>query len=160
MAILISEETQFRSYLDLRPRGEHEIDGQETWQKYRLEAAHGATILVIPHENLKDDACMACTLCRHPTDEPRKLSDLLSGLLAGRYESFSFEPLEPSFQLDVERQQSNEVGDVDGFRVTLWLNPANVETAIFSWDSIGLRFFTSEKNLKRFTQDLNEDFDC
>ncbi|MBX9695536.1 MAG: hypothetical protein K2Z81_24340 [Cyanobacteria bacterium] len=151
MARLISDDQEYASYIDLSPVQSIDKDNTEPelWQSYVLQIAHGDTLFSIPGESRTSEACV---LCRRPKDEIVHLAKILSELVEHQRDASQFEPLEPSFELRVERQSE------DGYRVFMWLDKGNVETEIYRWDSLGIRFFTSGDNLQRFTLELLEQF--
>ncbi len=152
MARLITDDKEYTSYIDLSPvrNIDKNSPDPEVWQPYVLQIAHGDALFSIPPSQTL--AAEACVLCRSPKDEIAQIVKSLSQLLENKRDSAQFEPLEPSFELRVERQSE------DGYRVFMWLNTGNVETEIYRWDSLGIRLFTSGDNLQRFTQELAEQF--
>jgi hypothetical protein len=92
-------------------------------------------------------------LCRRPVDEPKNLVKMLGEMIGGTRTKLLFEPAEPSFELSI-----NNVGG--GLRVELFVDAGNVETGIYRWDSLGIRFFTTCQNLQSFIDELKADFNC
>ena len=63
---------------------------------------------------------------------------------------YSFEPLEPSFELILERSHK-------GYSVTCWVDAGNVISDHYSWDGFGLRFFTTEEKINSFVSELSKE---
>lgn len=63
---------------------------------------------------------------------------------------FSFEAIEPSFEFTIERS-------FKGYSVTCWVDAGNVTSDHYSWDGFGVRFFTTEKNILSFIEELNNE---
>jgi hypothetical protein len=95
----------------------------------------------------------AYALCRKPSDELDNLAKMLEELAAEERAKLSFEPSEPSFELTI----TNVAG---GFQVELFVDAGNVETGIYRWDSLGIRFFTTAAKLKSFHDELKAEFHC
>src|SRR5690606_27365858 len=131
-------------------------DNTEVWQGYELTISHGTTTLHLPaadssHQDRQRQQ-EHCVLCRSPRDELEGLIGGIRRLLDGASDVFEFEPAEPSFELRFEHQAEGE------FRTYLWLNTGNVETEIYRWNSIGIRLFATESDLRRFTDELESEF--
>ena len=138
---------------------------EQTWQLVDLEVKSGPRSLVFKSDQDQTVAdftaavegmskiARAYALCRKPADEPHNLVKMLGELVAGERAKLFFEPSEPSFELTI-----NNVGG--GFRVELFVDAGNVETGIYRWDSLGIRFFTTLTDLKSFHDELKAEFDC
>lgn len=62
---------------------------------------------------------------------------------------YSFEPLEPSFEIILERSHK-------GYSFTSWIDAGNVISDHYTWDGFGIRFFTSEKKIIAFVEELEK----
>lgn len=144
MAVLYSEEIDCPSSLELRFLEKHKIElpGQdECWQRLILVLHSGEhEIVSMPGENV--------SICRTPGDELATLIEQLDLLLAGRKEKFSFEPKEPSFELNFERSRRS------GIKVEAWIDSGNAKTGFYTWDAAGIRFFTTDEKLADFVNEL------
>lgn len=63
---------------------------------------------------------------------------------------FSFEAIEPSFELIFERAHK-------GYSITCWVDAGNVISDHYSWDGFGLRFFTSKEKIMSFLDELDRE---
>lgn len=126
----------------------------------------------------KDSGAQGCfLLCRAPKDEVAQLVALLKRLAERRLNHVRFETLEPSIELEITRQSSEEEGSLiegtvatieaasadvadDGLKVQLFVDAGNVETEISRWDALGIRFFTNQSQLELFIEALQKDFGC
>jgi hypothetical protein len=145
----------------------------QLWQLVELKIASGnrhlvfsstvgietAAMLAVSPEQLQDAVENATTvanaylICRKPTNELAKLAEMLEEMAAGGRSKLSFEPSEPSFELSI----NNVAG---GLRVDFFVDAGNVETGIYRWDALGVRFFTSTANLQAFVDEFRAEFAC
>ena len=95
----------------------------------------------------------AFMLCRQPTDEIKQLTEMLDELVVGKRSKILFEPAEPCFELSI----TNVAG---GLRVDFFVDAGNVETGIYRWDALGVRFFTDLPGLESFATELKAQFGC
>lgn len=95
----------------------------------------------------------AYVVCRSPQDEIGGLVKHLSELLEDKRPRVMFEPTEPSFELSVESTGG-------GIKVEMFVDAGNVETGIYRWDALGIRFFTSAAQMRSFIQQLKDEFVC
>ncbi len=151
MAQLLSEDTEYPSSFAIERCEELDIKGQR-WDKLILTIKQGATTLALGGPGKDPDDSVV--LCRCPQDEPKTLAANLQKILDGTVDEIGFEPSEPSFEILVKR--SGE--PTQGFRVQIWFDYGNVETGIYRWDSLGMRFFTTNARLERFIADLKSEF--
>ena len=63
---------------------------------------------------------------------------------------FSFEPIEPAFEVILERS-------FKGYSTTVWMDAGNIDSDHYAWDGFGVRFFTNEDKIKLFLLDLEKD---
>lgn len=168
MAKLLSEDAEYKSFLELKAGPVLEsTSGQkeEVWQYFILTLGNGhheltfasanTTTFELEQSAFKDYAKVAngYLLCRKPKDEVKSLITLLHETLGGKAHAV-FEPLEPSFELTLVNDGSA------GIKATIFVDEGNVETSVYRWDAFGLRFFTTQANLARFTNELKEEFAC
>jgi len=169
MAKLLSEDQEYRSYIEIAAGPMLESsngNADEVWQYCTLTLANGQRQLVytakhpstyeLEQSAFADYAKVASgyLLCRKPKDEVKGLVDQLSHIVDGKSSHAIFEPLEPSFELTVLFEGSENV------RVTIFVDEGNVETAVCRWDALGLRFFTTRNNLLTFINELKQEFAC
>lgn len=166
MAKVVSEDQDYISYFEINAGKPVELNvgsQSEGWQFYSMKLGHGGRELsyTSPCEEKQDydgfigkvdKVADGYLLCRNPRDEVKGLAELLIRFLDKKLPRVVFEPLEPSFELTVERQSADEI------RLSVFIDEGNVLTTIARWDGLGLRFFTNESNLRRFIDDLERDF--
>ena len=148
MAKLASEDREFISSFELSKASEIE-EKNGSWQKYRWKITHGQRVI----ETIDDND--GYLFCRHPQDEVKQLLEDLSRLVEKEKSEVLFEPGEPSINLSIKRQSFS-----DGLKVYIFIDEGNASSGISRWDSIGVRFFTTEEELRRFIKDLKEEFNC
>jgi hypothetical protein len=174
MATLKSEDENFESSFIITPGKILEISVMSTvtknrheqiWQLIDLELHSGRRKLEFksdPNQSVEEftaavenisQIAHSYVLCRKPSDETDQLVKMVGELVAGSRGKLFFEPSEPSFELTI-----NNVGG--GWRVELFVDAGNVETGIYRWDSLGVRFFTNAANLKAFHDELEAEFHC
>lgn len=95
-------------------------------------------------------------LFRKPKDEVKALIDGLKAVHDKQTDLFSFEPSEPSFDLKLVRPDR----ELDGLKVYVFVDEANIETGISRWDALGLRFFSNDRKLALFINELKSEFNC
>jgi hypothetical protein len=93
----------------------------------------------------------AYVLCRKPQDEINHLTKQLKDLIDGKKNRVLFEPAEPSFELAIEVSAGS-------YRVECFIDAGNVETGIYRWDALGVRFFTDQKRIANFIEELENEF--
>jgi hypothetical protein len=166
MATLVSEDQEYKSYFEIRAGKslEQNVGSKvQTWQYFSLTLANGERVLnfTSPSEEkqdyegfIKDVTRVAdgYLLCRAPKDEVGKLVAQLEKFNRDELSKLVFEPVEPSFELMLERQHDNEI------RASVFVDEGNVLTTIARWDSLGLRFFTNQMHVKQFIDELKRDF--
>ncbi|MBS1990530.1 MAG: hypothetical protein JSS83_08435 [Cyanobacteria bacterium SZAS LIN-3] len=175
MATLKSEDPEFQSAITIKPGKMLEIKAMSTltkekedqlWQLLDLEVTSGKRTLSFTTADGQDELesvthavenisaiAHAYLFCRKPSDEPRNLVKMLEEVISGKRPKLLFEPAEPSFEMTI-----NAVGG--GLRVELFVDAGNVETGIYRWDSLGIRFFTTAANLQSFVDELKAEFNC
>ncbi len=185
MARLHSEDKEFTSFFAIEARDFIDIDikaDQQRWQLLKLTMQNGdrklefetspfnpdispTTPAPSPGIRASEDSKLAAAIgniqtvadaylvCRSPQDEMAALVKLLEGLLEGTRNKVLFEPAEPSFEFAIE-------GSGGGLKVHIFVDAGNVETGIFRWDALGIRFFTNNEKLASFIQELKAEFSC
>ena len=168
MATLHSEDQDYRSFFELSAGKSVDLKAgskTETWQFYSIKLVHGERKLAFtsPSEDKEkyegyvqnvDTVADGYLLCRAPRDEVATLVKLLERFAAQEVSTVRFEPLEPSFELVLDRQNQDEI------RLNVFVDEGNVLTEIARWDSLGLRFFTNQSRVEQFIQELKRDFGC
>ncbi len=91
-------------------------------------------------------------LCFKPKNEILKLALDLENFLNSNSKTYRFEPIEPSFELILEKTQSK-----DDLKLYFWLDNGNLLTdAHFTWDALGLRFMCSIEEIRRFSHNIQQ----
>jgi hypothetical protein len=149
MAILQSEEQGTKSRLQMSAgqtvNHEEKAGAGQLWQRIILHLQSGS-------RNLETQADQDYLLCRKPQDEIEDLCDGLKQVVDGSRQSFFFEPSEPSFELSLERRHSG------GIEVEVWLDAGNGESGIYTFDAIGIRFYTTTAAVDEFVRQLKAEF--
>lgn len=178
MATLKSEDKEFESSLTIEPGDKltisapinHKDPSQEEeqiWQYVRITMTNGPRVLTFetPEHSAEEQAELidavaslqevahAYLVCRKPSDEMSLLVNKLEDLLKDKRSQVLFEPAEPSFELSI-----HSIGG--GLKVEFFVDAGNVETGIYRWDALGLRFFTNNQRLESFIAGLKADFNC
>ena len=150
MALLISEDNEVKSSLEIVFL-KNELQEKESisWVPYKLILLSAKKSLTFETESSNKGAG-DYVLSLKPVNE---IDNLISGIQSflgnENKEMFSFEGLEPSFELIFERSHK-------GYAVYFWIDAGNVISDHYTWDGFGLRFFTSEKNIKSFVNELEK----
>lgn len=170
MAVLHAEDTEFESSLTIEPGKLFTISAQgnsqaahaletQTWQHVKLILKNNEreVSFEIDHNTYTNSNAAtnflahAYLFCRKPHDEVIALADRIAELVAGERAQVMFEPAEPSFELSIK-----SVGE--SFKAEFFVDAGNVETGIYRWDSLGIRFFTSAAHLTTFAAALKTEF--
>ena len=120
------------------------ISDEGVWLPYRLVISAGERSAALED---RPDACGRCWLGLAPADEVGRLLGLLDDLLAGRRTVARFEPAEPNFSLEISPAP-------EGWTVVCLLDAGNQISDHFTWDALGVRFFTSTATLREFREAL------
>ncbi|MBN9393738.1 MAG: hypothetical protein J0H83_00725 [Candidatus Melainabacteria bacterium] len=182
MARLQSEDEEYKSHIEISAGNKLSIKAktqiadkglmpdEQTWQYFTINLTNGGRSLdfctpadSFDHmlfENEIQNAVQdiqavahAYLLCRTPQDEVALLAQKIETFVAGDKSQLLFEPSEPSLELMVKR-----VGG--GFRVYCHVDAGNVETGIYRYDALGIRFFTTQEHLMAFASQLRAEFAC
>ena len=148
MATLFSEESETRSSLSLTPkpnaRPAQKAAGQ-IWQAVEVKLVCGDRIV-----QTRDDADNY--LCRTPSDEVTLLLGYLRDLIAHKRDKVFFEPNEPSFEILFERAHKG------GIKVQAWIDAGNASTGFYTYDALGIRFYTNDDLLVSFITATQDEF--
>ena len=180
MATLKSEDEEFPSSLKIEPGEKFTISAQgntqadhpletQTWQHVKLTLNNGPNSLVYETrpgdekaaeltllQNATADiqtVAHAYLLCRYPQDEAQFLAEKIEELVQEKRSQVLFEPAEPSFELSIK-------GVGGGVKLEFFVDAGNVETGIYRWDALGIRFFTNNQHLTAFVAELKSEFAC
>lgn len=150
MAKLLSEDKEVRTNLEiilLKDTIKSKIN--ISWISYKLILQSGDKNLSYEKENDKGSGDYVFALT--PVNEIENfISGIESFLKSKTSKMFSFEPLEPSFEIILERGEK-------GYAVHLWLDAGNVISNHFTWDGFGIRFFTNLENIELFINELKHE---
>ncbi len=89
-------------------------------------------------------------LCRKPTDEIQLLSDNITNLIQENISQFSFEPFEPSFELNIKIIDAKQAT----FLVEAYLDLTNFIDGFYLGDAIGMKFYINRGSLITFNNEL------
>lgn len=145
MAHLASEERVCPSGITLELGDPFEEAG--TWVPYRLVLRSGRREAVLEDARAGEAPIGRCALGLAPRDELAILVGLLRDLLEGRRKAMKFEPQEPNWVLEVSSAP-------EGWTVTCWIDAGNQIADHYTWDALGIRFFTDTEHLREFLEAL------
>lgn len=140
MARLGSEEEAVSSEIGLILSAPIEASGR--WWPYRLELKSGHRRLAL-EPTATQGQFTSCVLCLEPIDELALLCHGLRQILEGHKRRFAFEPQEPNWGLEVAHVP-------EGLTVFCWLDAGNQLTDHYTWDALGIRFFTKKEQVVAF----------
>ncbi len=86
-------------------------------------------------------------LCLNPKNEISFLKLNLYDFLNSEKPKFTFEAIEPCFELSIKRAEK-------GFKLYFWLDSGNTYFEYYTWDALGLRLFLGNDDLKGFVNSL------
>jgi hypothetical protein len=149
MAQLISEDQDCISKITLLGRDKKILTSErapdQEWQKIDLKLTSGKLDLFTqPTEDVM--------LCRSPHDEIVTLVEGLEQLLEKKRDEVLFEPSEPSFEMSFARTRRG------GIKVEAWIDAGNATTGIYTWDASGIRFYSTDANIRSFTEEIRREF--
>ena len=145
MAHLASDEQAIGSGITLELGEPFEEGG--SWVPYRLILKSGHRSAVLEDARSGEPPVGRCALGLAPRDELALLATGLRDVLSGRRKSYKFEPQEPNWVLEVSRAQ-------EGWTATCWLDAGNQISDHYTWDALGIRFFTDTARLQGFLDGL------
>lgn len=140
---LFSEDPSVRTGISLEFG--HPVVDDGKWVPYRLILESGDRRQVL--EEPDGGTIGRCALGLEPRNEVEILTRGVSGLLAGERERFTFEPQEPNWSLEIAKAP-------EGWTVVCWIDAGNQLTDHYTWDAIGVRYFTNQANLEAFHRAL------
>lgn len=157
MVKLISEDEKIKSSFEiifLRDKIEHRSN--ISWIPYKIILESSDKKLVYEKEN-NNQGAGDYVFALEPINEIESLINGIKTFLSrdiprnvSTQNMFSFEPIEPSFELIMERSHK-------GYSVTCWMDAGNVDSDHYSWDGFGVRFFTSKEKITDFISELNKE---
>ncbi len=145
MARLESEEQTVPSALELEFGTPFEEAG--TWRPYRLVLTSGGREVVLEDTTVAGEPVGRCALGLAPRDETALLIAGLREVAGGERKAFKFEPQEPNWSLEVSHTP-------EGWMVVCWVDAGNQIADHYTWDAIGIRFFTDTMRIGAFVEAL------
>lgn len=148
MAKLISEDKNVKSSIEIvLLKDKLKQKPPISWVPYKLVVSSASKELVYEKKD-GDNGSGDYVLALEPVNEVDNLIKGISNFIQGETSKmFSFEAIEPSFELILERSYK-------GYSVICWLDAGNVISDHYTWDGFGVRFFTNEKNIISFVEEL------
>ncbi|MBI1858718.1 MAG: hypothetical protein HYR97_06380 [Candidatus Melainabacteria bacterium] len=149
MAILFSEDEIVKSSFEIVLLDTNiKIQERNSWVPYKL-------ILKSADKKLEYTKSQTGTgdfvFALSPKDEILELTNSMSELLSVTSKTkYSFEPLEPSFELEIEKSHK-------GYSIYIWVDAGNVVSDHYTWDGLGIRFFTTEEKIQCFIEELKRE---
>ena len=151
MAKLISEDEEIKSSLELillKDKIENKI--AISWIPYKIILQSGEKKSTYELDS-KNKGAGDYVFALKPINEIENLINGIKDFLKDKESKmFSFEPNETSFELTIEKSHK-------GYSVICWADAGNVISDHYTWDGFGLRFFTTEKNINSFVQELSRE---
>ena len=151
MAKLLSEDDEVKTSIELvLLKDEVENKLNISWVSYKLILKSGEEKLLYERKK-NNQGAGDYVLALKPVNEIENIVNGIDNFLEHETKTiFSFEPLEPSFELIMERSHN-------GYSVTCWADAGNVVSNHYSWDGFGLRFFTSKEKIVSFVNELTKE---
>ena len=153
MARLISEDEEIKSSLEiifLKDQIKNKV--AISWIPYKIILESGEKKLIYELDP-KNKGAGDYVLALKPINEIENLVEGIKSFLDDKESKmFSFEPNETSFELIIERSHK-------GYSAICWADAGNVISNHYTWDGFGVRFFTTEKNILSFVEDLSKEKD-
>lgn len=149
MALLSSEDEQVKTSFEIKLLIDNLTDKKDiSWIPYTLNLISANKELLYKKEDGgTGDYVFALT----PVNEIERLIEGARYFLNNESsKGYSFEPLEPSFELIVERSHK-------GYSINVWVDAGNVISDHYTWDGFGLRFFTTKEKIDNFLLDLEKE---
>ncbi|OGI19134.1 MAG: hypothetical protein A3B68_08050 [Candidatus Melainabacteria bacterium RIFCSPHIGHO2_02_FULL_34_12] len=151
MAKLLSEDSQVKTYIEIMfLKDKLENKAAFSWIAYKLVLNSADRELVFETEKTNKGAGDYVLSLRPVNEIENLINGIKSFLTDTNKELYSFEGLEPSFEFVFERSHK-------GYSATCWVDAGNVISDHYTWDGFGLRFFTTEKNIKSFVNELGKE---
>lgn len=112
------------------------------WTEYSLEINTPEISKKWQGENLKLST-------NNKLNELKKLYSLISSLLDNKIEKFTFEPIEPNFELEIQKINND-------YKLYFWVDAGNyLDNSHYTWDALGIRFILTYKALVQFAEGLD-----
>ncbi len=150
MPQLISEDEEIKSSFSLMLLPDKADEKMSiSWVPYKIILNSGDKKLIYEKQTISGtgDYVLAIT----PVNEVEGIICGILDFLDDKTKNmFSFEPIEPSFELILERSHG-------GYSVICWIDSGNVDSTHYAWDGFGIRFFTNEKNIRSFVDELKRE---
>jgi len=146
VARLESEDQAVPSALELTFGASFEEDG--VWRPYRLVLTSGGREEVLEDADVETRPIGRCALGLAPRDEIALLAAGLREVLGGERKCLKFEPQEPNWSLDVAASPG-------GWTVVCWIDAGNQIADHYTWDALGIRFFTDSARILAFAEALD-----
>ena len=151
MAKLLSEDEQVKTKFELillKDKIEHRPG--ISWVSYKLVLESSEKKIIYEREN-NNQGAGDYVLSLEPINEIENMINGMNRFLESKTKNiFSFEPIEPSFELIIEKA-------VKGLSVTCWVDSGNVDSDHYAWDGFGLRFFTTSDKIILFVSELSKE---
>jgi hypothetical protein len=123
---------------------------EELWQFYEVilhRENSSVSFKSDTNETNKTQGIFAFNLS--PINELLRLQQgILNFLISEKRQQFIFQPADPSFELVIQRSH------FDQFKVYLWLDEGNTRQLEYTWNASGIRFISSQQQIRDFIQDL------
>jgi len=151
MAILHSEDKSIKSRFEIKiSKDEIKNKPSFSWALYELILKSGEKEIIYKKDP-QDNGAGDYVLSLMPVNEVSNLSKAIKQFLENKESNlYSFEPLEPSFELIFERSHK-------GYSFTCWVDAGNVISDHYTWDGFGVRFFTTDENILSFADQLEKE---
>ncbi len=148
MATLLSEDENVKSKFQLIFEKD-QVENKEaiSWIPYKIILQSGEKELIYSRKK-NNTGAGDYVLALTPINEIDNLIEGIKNFINSKNSTmFSFEAVEPSFELIFERAHR-------GYSLTCWIDAGNVISDHYTWDGFGIRFFTSENNINLFVEQL------
>ncbi|MBI3590080.1 MAG: hypothetical protein HY094_01720 [Candidatus Melainabacteria bacterium] len=151
MAILLSEDEQVKSSFKLLfIKDQIANKPSMSWVPYKIFLKSDEKELVFEKKS-KNNGAGDYVFALKPINEIENIINGIKVFLESKTNNmFSFEPIEPSFELILERAHK-------GYSVICWMDAGNVVSDHYTWDGFGVRFFTSEEKIALFVKELESE---
>ena len=151
MAKLICEDDQVKTSFEIIfLKDKFEKRTGISWIPYKIILESSDKKLIYEREN-NNQGTGDYVLSLEPINEIENIINGINTFLESKTKKmFSFEPIEPSFELIIEKS-------FKGYSTTVWIDSGNVDSDHYAWDGFGLRFFTNEDRIKMFVGELEND---
>ena len=151
MAKLLSEDDQVKTSFELiLLKDEIKNKPAISWIPYKIVLTSAEKKIVFEKQETNNGAG-DYVLALKPINEIENITLGIKAFLDSEIKNiFSFEPVEPSFELIVEKSHK-------GYSATCWVDGGNVISDHYSWDGFGIRFFTTKEKILTFVEELEKE---